>query len=488
MFWCRILISFAFLKFLSELAFPIRCSPHAPRLARKAVSHDPVQARKTRSKEANGKSGGSSITEQRSHFYPQQMMGDRANFQSSDLFRPPFSDSSSDNSSLFDDGSSCSTESTRDSASTEENWECMSAESDAINSNSLNVSKESNGLTRPPLFSRHSSKAVLRDDSGRNASSSGREIDHVEVARLAHMKNQGGRTTCSEGSKSSSFLYHDTSQTCRVTEHCRTVETNWINPSEGFLSLGIRATILGVPVVIPQPLPLPSTIVAAIYIVVVVIVIVFHILLLPSLPSNPRSQLSSRCHLCCPFFLPCYCRYPTAIFLPSSSAPVACRYCQPLMILRHRQRLLPSHVNAAAFFTTRTKPRRYSFAAAISAVLFLNSVRDLLPQPTCIQPPIVGTLAAAPSSSVNRNLDHPHLLLARAKKGSSWQFPSPRSSPCRRCDHYPQPLPRRSLVAASSPYFHPLVPSLFLCFLRLPTPSTASRPHCSRPLLPQLSL
>ncbi|RRT71298.1 hypothetical protein B296_00020468 [Ensete ventricosum] len=232
MFWCRILISFVFLKFLSELAFPIRCSPHAPRLARKAVSHDPVQARKTRSKEANGKSGGSSITEKRSHFYPQQMMGDRANFQSSDLFRPPFSDSSSDNSSLFDEGSSCSTESTRDSASTEENWECMSAESDAINSNCLNVSKESNGLTRPPLFSRHSSKAVLRDDSGRNASSSGREIDHVEVARLAHMKNQGGRTTCSEGSKSSSFLYHDTSQTCRVTEHCRTVETNWMNPSE----------------------------------------------------------------------------------------------------------------------------------------------------------------------------------------------------------------------------------------------------------------
>ncbi|CAL9753741.1 unnamed protein product [Musa acuminata subsp. burmannicoides] len=222
-------------KVLSKSAYMLlyaRCSPHAPSLVRKAISHDPLQARKIRSKEASGKSGGSSITEQRSHFYPQPMMGDRANFQSSDLFRPPLNDSSSDNSSLFDEGSSCSTESTRDSASTEENWECMSGESDCINSNSLRGSKESNGLTHSPLFSRHSSKKVLHDDSGRNASSSGREIDHVEVGRLAPMKHQGGRTTCSEGSKSSSFLYHDKSQTCRVTEHCSTVETDWINPSE----------------------------------------------------------------------------------------------------------------------------------------------------------------------------------------------------------------------------------------------------------------
>ncbi|RRT63194.1 hypothetical protein B296_00023763 [Ensete ventricosum] len=81
-----------------------------------------------------------------------------------------------------------------------------------------------------------------------------------------------------------------------------------------------------------------------------------------------------------------------------------------------------------------------------------------------IEPLIVRPLSLPPSSFVSRSLDRPHLLLARAKKGLSSQFPSPRSSPYRRCDRCPQPLPRCSPVAASSPYFLSLLPPLFLCF------------------------
>ncbi|RZS08983.1 hypothetical protein BHM03_00040021, partial [Ensete ventricosum] len=106
-----------------------------------------------------------------------------------------------------------------------------------------------------------------------------------------------------------------------------------------FLSLGIIAAILGIYAVIPYSLPLPSAIATTIYtaIIVIVVIVVFHILLyhrchltldcshlhvaivvVSSLPS-PAVATSS------PFFLPCHYCCPTAIFLPSSSVPIAYR-------------------------------------------------------------------------------------------------------------------------------------------------------------------
>ncbi|URE47316.1 ubiquitin carboxyl-terminal hydrolase [Musa troglodytarum] len=182
-----------------------RCSPRAPTSVRKALAHELEQARKTRSR---GKPGGSSVARQRTCFYPRRMMDDHSNFYPSDLFnerlRPLLrNDSSSDSSSLFDEGSSCSTESTRDSTSTEEYWERMSGESDSVNLNSpLRVLEESDGFTSSPLSSTRSSKAVSSgsmpdhhrdDDSERIANSSGREINQAAAERpggVEHRSNE----------------------------------------------------------------------------------------------------------------------------------------------------------------------------------------------------------------------------------------------------------------------------------------------------------
>ncbi|THU52192.1 hypothetical protein C4D60_Mb10t01400 [Musa balbisiana] len=213
-----------------------RCSPRAPTSVRKALAHELERARKTRSK---GKPGGPSVAQQRTCFYRQRTMSDHSNFHSSDLFnerlRPLRNDSSSDSSSLFDEGSSCSTESTRDSTSTEEYWERMSGESDSVNLNSpLRVLEESDGFTRSPLSSRHSAKAVLSgsmpdhhrdDDSECIANSSGREINQVEAERPGCVKHHSD--------ESRSFLYLDKNEHCRnLIEQCRDIETGWINPNE----------------------------------------------------------------------------------------------------------------------------------------------------------------------------------------------------------------------------------------------------------------
>ncbi|RWV80058.1 hypothetical protein GW17_00058721 [Ensete ventricosum] len=211
---------------------------------RKALAHELEQARKTR--RSKGKPGGSLVAQQKTCFYPQRMMGDHPNFHSSDLFNERLrlvrNDSSSDSSSLFDEGSSCSTESTRDSTSTEEYWERMSGESDSVNLNSpLRVVEESDGFTCSPLSGRHSSKAVLsgsmpdhhRDDDDDDdndseciANSSGREINQVEAERPGRVKHHSDERR--------SFLYPDKNEHCRnlTTEQCRAIETGWINPNE----------------------------------------------------------------------------------------------------------------------------------------------------------------------------------------------------------------------------------------------------------------
>ncbi|XP_074573034.1 ubiquitin carboxyl-terminal hydrolase 17-like [Curcuma longa] len=111
-----------------------RCLPRAPRSVRKAMACDTVPPRKTSGKEAKGKPVGSCNMEESKDLPKQQIKREDDNFTQPDQFDKKLcspTDSSSDSSSLFDEGSSCSTESTRESTSTEEN----SGELDFINPN-----------------------------------------------------------------------------------------------------------------------------------------------------------------------------------------------------------------------------------------------------------------------------------------------------------------------------------------------------------------
>ncbi|KAG6485248.1 ubiquitin carboxyl-terminal hydrolase 15-like [Zingiber officinale] len=101
-----------------------RCLPRAPRSVRKAMAYDVVPPRKTSGKEAKGKPVGSSNMEESKDLPKQQIKREDDNFLLWDPFDKRLcspTDSSSDSSSLFDEGSSCSTESTRESTSMEEN-------------------------------------------------------------------------------------------------------------------------------------------------------------------------------------------------------------------------------------------------------------------------------------------------------------------------------------------------------------------------------
>ncbi|CAL9127212.1 unnamed protein product [Musa textilis] len=227
-------------KVLSKGAYMLlyaRCSPRAPSSVRKAMAQDFVQTSKHRNKEIKGKPGGSSDA---CYLYPPRIIVDHSSPHSSDMLserlRLPLIDSSSssDSSSLFDEGSSCSTESTRDSTSFEEYWERMSGESDSINLNSpLRIFEDSDGFAHSPLGSMRSSKAVLNgslsdlprsNDSGSNASCSGRETDQVEAERYDRIKHDSIGTLAS--------LYSDEREHCmNLTEHSRTLVTDWISPN-----------------------------------------------------------------------------------------------------------------------------------------------------------------------------------------------------------------------------------------------------------------
>lgn len=158
-------------------------------------------------KDGKGKPGDSSVAYHGEKFY-----------QYPSNLRLHLNDSASDHSSLFDEGSTCSTESTRDSTSTEESWEHMSGESDSFVSNSpMRISEDYDGFTHPPLGSRHSSKAGSQYSTpsatnlGSNACSSGREID------------QEGRER--------SFMYPDNSR--NLVEHRRSIDTNRLKQNGG---------------------------------------------------------------------------------------------------------------------------------------------------------------------------------------------------------------------------------------------------------------
>ncbi|KAJ8461424.1 hypothetical protein OPV22_034350 [Ensete ventricosum] len=223
-------------KVLSKGAYMLlyaRCSPRAPSSVRKAMAQDLPHTRKPRSKEMKGKPGGSSVAH---YLYPPRVIGDHSSDMLSERLRLPLIDSSSssDSSSLFDEGSSCSTESTRDSTSFEEYWEHMSGESDSINLNSpLRIFEDSDGFAHSPLGSMRSSKAVLNgslpdlpssNDSGSNASCSGRETEQVEAEsydRIEHGSN----------GNLSSWHSDEREQCINLTEHGRTLVTDGISPN-----------------------------------------------------------------------------------------------------------------------------------------------------------------------------------------------------------------------------------------------------------------
>ncbi|RWW63280.1 hypothetical protein BHE74_00029555 [Ensete ventricosum] len=197
------------------------------------MAQDLPHTRKPRSKEMKGKPGGSSVAH---YLYPPRVIGDHSSDMLSERLRLPLIDSSSssDSSSLFDEGSSCSTESTRDSTSFEEYWEHMSGESDSINLNSpLRIFEDSDGFAHSPLGSMRSSKAVLNgslpdlpssNDSGSNASCSGRETEQVEAEsydRIEHGSN----------GNLSSWHSDEREQCINLTEHGRTLVTDGISPN-----------------------------------------------------------------------------------------------------------------------------------------------------------------------------------------------------------------------------------------------------------------
>lgn len=155
-------------------------------------------------RDGKGKPGGSLLSHCGEQLYPYR----------SDLYGR-LNDSASDNSSLFDESSTCSTESTKESTTTEDSWEHMLGESDCVSTSSpVRISENYDGFA---CF-RHSSKADVTipvTDPGRNASSSGREIDQTVVER-------------------GSFLYSDDTEHSRnFSEHCRTVEIDNNRQREG---------------------------------------------------------------------------------------------------------------------------------------------------------------------------------------------------------------------------------------------------------------
>lgn len=158
-----------------------RCSPHAPSLIRNTISHDQVKSRKSQCKEAvcsetvgekaRSKSvishHASSVVQQSGEDYPYRTTDNHFSYEPYNLFNERFLfpriDSSSDSSSLLScsDEGSWSTESTRNSTSTEEYSEYIFGESDHYNwSSPLRFSEDSNGFTHSPRHLRRASEIV----------------------------------------------------------------------------------------------------------------------------------------------------------------------------------------------------------------------------------------------------------------------------------------------------------------------------------------
>ncbi|XP_072972308.1 ubiquitin carboxyl-terminal hydrolase 17-like [Typha angustifolia] len=202
-------------RVLSENAYMLlyaRCSPRAPSSLRKAneLVAKKINDRRTSSSVSMSSQEDSSVARRQNQFHPHRMMDDPANFQPFDLLYERFrlkADSSSDSSSLFScsDEGSWSTESTRDSTSTDEYSEFLFGESDRMSwSSPLRFSEDMDGFAYSA--------------SGSNLSS-----EAVSIARQSDSPVIGG--------SASSLLNPDKSKR-PLTEQCRKVETHMVNPNE----------------------------------------------------------------------------------------------------------------------------------------------------------------------------------------------------------------------------------------------------------------
>ncbi|KAJ6792013.1 ubiquitin carboxyl-terminal hydrolase 17-like [Iris pallida] len=199
-------------RVLTENAYMLlyaRCSPRAPSLIRDATSHYHLRSKKNRHKESFF-SGPQLRSQDRPPYYPHHR---HSSIRPSDLFKDrlpfPETDSSSDCSSLsYSDEMSCSTESTRDSTSTDEYSDYIDSGRFSW-SQSSGFSEDSDSLGYSPLTARHS--------AGESESLSYGE-------RLGWERGEG---LSSEGRGRLRFLYPSTTNQCRkLTEENRERESN----------------------------------------------------------------------------------------------------------------------------------------------------------------------------------------------------------------------------------------------------------------------
>eukprot|EP00268_Persea_americana_P067798 TRINITY_DN936_c1_g1_i2.p1 TRINITY_DN936_c1_g1~~TRINITY_DN936_c1_g1_i2.p1 ORF type:complete len:465 (-),score=79.19 TRINITY_DN936_c1_g1_i2:111-1505(-) len=231
------------------MLFYARCSPRASTTIRNAMSHANVKNKRSKWMEAvpsshserstsRGRpipsvssSAGSSEAFPRPEVYPYWTAVDRPTFESPDsldggfypVYRIPKTDSSSDNSSLLScsDEGSCSTESTRDSTSTDEYSEYIFGDTGIFSWNSpISALEDSDGSYPPPLY--------------RSSPLSAFKTMHVPTSP----EQPKERREVSLGKESSPFLYSDTSrQSRKLTDHCSSSGTDWeqlgrVNPSD----------------------------------------------------------------------------------------------------------------------------------------------------------------------------------------------------------------------------------------------------------------
>ncbi|URE01611.1 ubiquitin carboxyl-terminal hydrolase, partial [Musa troglodytarum] len=208
-----------------------RCSPHPPSLISSTLSPDQIVSKRSRSKELfcsgsdREKASSNAVTamsdlpsaHHRSQAEPNWTPGYRFSYEPNnflnDIFCVPKLDSSSDSSSLIScsDEASCSTESTRNSTSTDEYSEYIFGDFDRQSWNgSLRFSNDLDGSLSTSLYSNHSSEAASY------------KADGVVDDRVWDLQDGG-----------SPILFSDTTNQCRKLTECnRSRETGWVTPSK----------------------------------------------------------------------------------------------------------------------------------------------------------------------------------------------------------------------------------------------------------------
>ncbi|CAL9090828.1 unnamed protein product [Musa textilis] len=208
-----------------------RCSPHPPSLISSTLSPDQIVSKRSRSKELfcsgsdREKASSNAVTamsdlpsaHHRNQAEPNWTPGYRFSYEPNnflnDIFCVPKLDSSSDSSSLIScsDEASCSTESTRNSTSTDEYSEYIFGDFDRQSWNgSLRFSNDLDGSLSSSLYSNHSSEAASY------------KADGVVDDRVWDLQDGG-----------SPILFSDTTNQCRKLTECnRSRETGWVTPSK----------------------------------------------------------------------------------------------------------------------------------------------------------------------------------------------------------------------------------------------------------------